>query len=298
MDGQRAHALAADGHELAVTRFGASEPAFATVLIAGAMGVRQDFYAPLARFLAANGAHVLTFDYRGMGWSRRRAMRGFEADVSLWAERDVGAMLREAGRKAPGLPLCVLGHSLGGQILGVTPGNDGVHAAVTVCAGSGYYRYNDRIPLQVRLLWFVFMPILIPLFGYFPGKTLRVVGDLPRGVATQWRKWCLHPDYLASESPAFREAFLRVKAPLLGYSFEDDPLITKPAIDKLHGLYGHAALERRHVHPRDVARPAVGHFGFFSERSRETLWKETLDWLRARTMDAGDAGSTYNGSVK
>jgi len=268
------------------------------VLIAGAMGVRQDFYAPLARFLAANGANVLTFDYRGMGWSRRKPMRGFEADVTLWAERDVGAMLREARKASPSLPLCVLGHSLGGQILGVTPGNDGVHAAVTVCAGSGYYRYNDRIPLQVRLLWFVFMPILIPLFGYFPGKTLRVVGDLPRGVATQWRKWCLHPDYLASESPAFREAFLRVKAPLLGYSFEDDPLITKPAIDKLHSLYGHAALERRHVRPNDVARPAVGHFGYFSERSRETLWNETLDWLRARTMDAGDAGSPYDGSAR
>ena len=26
----------------------------------------------------------------------------------------------------------------------------------------------------------------------------------------------------------------------------------------------------------------VGHFGFFAERSRETLWRESLDWLRAR----------------
>ena len=283
MEGQRGTAESADGHELAVTRFEAQGPAFATVLIAGAMGVRQDFYAPLARFLAANGAHVLTFDYRGMGWSRRQALRGFEADVSLWVERDAGAMLAEARRAAPALPLCVLGHSLGGQILGVTPGAEGVRAAVTVCAGSGYYRYNDRIPLQVRLLWFVFMPLLIPLFGYFPGKALRVVGDLPRGVATQWRKWCLHPDYIASESEAYRQAFLRVKAPLLGYSFDDDELITKPAIDNLHALYGNAALERRHVMPAEVARPAVGHFGYFSERSRDTLWKETLDWLRAKT---------------
>ncbi|QJR09703.1 hypothetical protein DSM104443_00753 [Usitatibacter rugosus] len=282
MEEQRGTAAAADGHELAVTRFAAQEPAFASVLIAGAMGVRQDFYAPLARFLAANGMHVLTFDYRGMGWSRRRPMRGFEADISLWVERDVAAMLAEARQAAPALPLCVLGHSLGGQILGVTPGAEGVRAAVTVCAGSGYYRYNDRIPLQVRLLWFVFMPLLIPIFGYFPGKALRVVGDLPRGVATQWRKWCLHPDYIASESAAYREAFLRVKAPLLGYSFEDDELITKPAIDNLHGLYANAALERRHLRPSDVARLAVGHFGYFSERSRDTLWQDTLAWLRTK----------------
>lgn len=282
MDGERGTAAAADGHELAVTRFAAQGPAFATVLIAGAMGVRQDFYAPLARFLAGHGAHVLVFDYRGMGWSRRAPMRGFEADVTLWAERDLGAMLAETRRLAPELPLCLLGHSLGGQILGVAPGNEAVRAAVTVCAGSGYYRFNDRIPLQVRLLWFVFMPLLIPLFGYFPGKALRVVGDLPRGVATQWRKWCLHPDYLASESAEFRAAFQRVKAPLLGYSFEDDTLITKPAIDNLHALYTSAALERRHVRPAEVERPAVGHFGYFSERSRDTLWKDTLDWLRSR----------------
>ncbi|APV48389.1 hypothetical protein BWI17_01015 [Betaproteobacteria bacterium GR16-43] len=282
MDGQRGAAKAADGHELAVTRFAARGPAFATVVLAGAMGVRQDFYAPLAAFLADNGVHVLTFDYRGMGWSRPATLRGFDADVSLWAERDLEAMLREAQGAAPNLPLCLLGHSLGGQALGVVPGNAQVRAAVTVTAGSGYYRFNDRIPVQVRLLWFVFIPLLTPVFGYFPGKRLRVVGDLPRGVAWQWRKWCLHPDYIAGESPAYREAFLRVKAPILSFSFEDDELITKPAIDSLHGFYRAAAVERRHITPADRGRDRIGHFGFFSERSRDTFWNETLAWLRAR----------------
>ncbi len=154
MNGQRGTAKAADGYELAVTRFEARAPAFATLVLAGAMGVRQDFYAPLAQFLAENGVHVLTFDYRGMGWSRPATLRGFDADVSTWVERDLGAMLREAKGRAPDLPLCLLGHSLGGQILGVAPGNGDVRGAVTVTAGSGYYRFNDRIPVQVRLLWF------------------------------------------------------------------------------------------------------------------------------------------------
>ena len=64
----RETAKAADGYDLAVTRFPAQGTPWATLCIGGAMGVRQDFYAPFARFLAENGIHVLTFDYRGSGW--------------------------------------------------------------------------------------------------------------------------------------------------------------------------------------------------------------------------------------
>src|SRR5260221_13373015 len=117
----RGTALASDGHELAVTRFPAEGRAWATMLCAGAMGVRQDFYAPFARFLSQNGVHVLTFDYRGMGWSRRRSLKGFEATVHDWTEKDFDAMLGEAGQAAPGLPLLLLGRNLCGQIFRPAP---------------------------------------------------------------------------------------------------------------------------------------------------------------------------------
>jgi len=280
--GERGTARATDGYALALTRFTSGEPVAGTVLLAGAMGVPQDFYFPFAGYLAEHGFHALTFDYRGMGESRPATLRGFEADVTRWAERDLEAMLHEAQRAAPAAPLFVLGHSLGGQILGITPGNAGVHAAITVTAGSGYYRYNDRIPGRVRFLWFVAMPLLTRLFGYFPGRRLRMVGDLPRGVARQWRSWCLHPEYLLAEGEASRAAFARVTTPILGYSFEDDDLITRPAIDHLHSFYRNATVERRHLRPEDAGESRIGHFGYFSGRSRDTLWKDTLAWMRAR----------------
>jgi predicted alpha/beta hydrolase len=183
---------------------------------------------------------------------------------------------------APKLPLLYLGHSLGGQLLGVLPDAGRVRAALTVTAGSGYYKMNDRMPLRVRALWFAAIPALTPLFGYFPGKTLRIVGDLPREVAWQWRRWCLHPDYLLAEGERYRDAFRRVAVPIRGYSFEDDPMIQRAAIDHLHSFYSAAQVERRHLEPKDVGARSVGHFGFFSERSRDTLWRESLDWLRRR----------------
>ena len=275
-------ARAVDGFELAVTRVPAAEPAWATMCIAGAMGVRRDYYAPIAEFFAANGIHVLTFDYRGIGGSRPANLRGFHADLRTWAEKDLPAMLVEARKPAPALPLLFFGHSLGGQILGVAPGREAVSAAVTTNAGSGYYRFNERMKTRVRMLWFVFFPLLTPLFGYFPGKRLRMVGDLPRGVADQWRRWCLHPEYHMAEGEAWRRLMAEFEAPILRYSFGDDDMITERATDSLHSFYRAARIERRHVVPAPGS--PVGHFGFFNARNRDTLWKEALDWLRAQAQ--------------
>ncbi len=275
-------AKAADGHELAVTRFPAEGKAWATLLLAGAMGVRQDFYEPLARFLAESGIHVLTFDYRGMGASRDGSLRGFRADVTTWAQSDLDAMLREARAMGPGLPAFALGHSLGGQLFGSVPEGARLAAFVTVTAGTGWYRHNDRMAWQVRFFWFVAIPLLTPLFGYFPGKRLRMVGDLPAGVARQWRRWALHPEYLLGEGEAMRGRFDAVRAPVLGYSFEDDAIITKPAVDQLHGFYRHARVERRHLAPADAGRRRIGHFGYFQPESRDNLWRDTLAWLKER----------------
>jgi predicted alpha/beta hydrolase len=280
------HDVGIASQEIVARRFAAEGEPWANLVIAGAMGVRQDFYEPLARFLAANGVHVLTFDYGGMGYSRRGSLRGFKGDVSRWAERDLNGMLFEAQSMAPRLPLLYLGHSLGGQLLGVLPDAGRVQAALTVTAGSGYYRMNDRMPMRVRILWFAAIPALTSLFGYFPGKSLRIVGDLPSGVAWQWRRWCLHPEYLLAEGERYRAAFKRVAMPIRGYSFEDDPMIQRPAIDHLHSFYSGAQVERRHLAPADVGARSVGHFGFFSERSRDTLWRESLDWLRDKAATA------------
>ena len=265
---------------LEVRRFPAATPAWATMAVAPAMGVRQDFYEPFVRFAAESGVHVLTFDYSGMGFSRRGSLRGVDVDVLGWA-RELDAMLLQAQSMAPALPLTLLGHSLGGQLLGLLAHRQRVAAAINVTAGSGYYRFNRRMAWQVRVFWFLAVPLLTPIAGFFPGKRLRMVGDLPAGVARQWRTWCLHPDYLVGHVPGARESYARVQAALLAYSFEDDPIIPREAVESLHRFYRNARIEHRHVDPRREGIAPLGHFGFFHERSRETLWKPALDWLRA-----------------
>ena len=59
--------VAADGARIAARVYEPDGPLEGNVVIGGAMGVRQDFYAPFAQWLAGQGWRVTTFDYRGSG---------------------------------------------------------------------------------------------------------------------------------------------------------------------------------------------------------------------------------------
>jgi predicted alpha/beta hydrolase len=186
---------AADGQEVSVRFFQPQGNPRGAVLIVPAMGCSQDYYTPFATWLAAQGFITATFDYRGTGLSRPHTLRGFKADILDWARLDCAAMIDAL----PGEPLYWIGHSLGGQILALVPNRDRVAKAVTIATGSGYWLENvPRLRLMVWWLWFLLVPLTLPLFGYFPGKALRKVGDLPKGVMQQWRRWCLNREYAVS----------------------------------------------------------------------------------------------------
>jgi predicted alpha/beta hydrolase len=273
--------VAGDGQRLAACEYPATGSPRGSVLIVGAMAVPQSFYADLARWLASRGWQVVTFDYRGMGRSTPQSLKGFEADILTWARQDCGAALAHARGLAAGRPLVWIGHSLGGQILAMTPGHDSLAAAVTVASGVGDWRKN-AYPLRLYswALWFVIAPIATALCGYFPGRRLRMVGDLPKGVIRQWSRWCRHPQYAVGvEGEAMRGLYRRVTAPLLSYSFTDDEYMSASNVSVLHEFYEHAPREMRRISPADLGLARVGHFGFFRAGPGALLWPAMQAWI-------------------
>jgi len=279
----------ADGFELHATLFGDSQAARAGVLIASAMGVEQAYYADFAHWLAAQGFWVVTFDYRGVGRSRPvalgRSLRGLDADVMTWARRDGAAMVDFASERLGSRPLLWIGHSLGGQIFGLLDRPERIAAMLTVAAGSGYWReYMPGLRRLAPVLWYGIVPVVLPLFGYFPGRRLGMIGDVPRGVMRQWRAWCLHPDYLFGvEDPAWRVTYARLSQPILSLSFTDDEYLSERNIVSLHAFYAGAAREMRRLAPSDIGVDRIGHFGFFRRRLADRLWPQARDWLVAQS---------------
>ena len=275
--------IAADGYRLAARLYPAGVGVRGVALIVAAMAVKQEFYAGLASWLAARGWEVITFDYRGMGDSAPASLRDFEADILTWAQQDCAAALAFARQRAAGRPLIWIGHSLGGQILAMTPGNESLAAAITVASGVGYWREN-AYPLRRYSwwLWHVIVPVATALCGYFPGRRLRIVGDLPKGVIEQWSRWCRHREYAVGvEREPMRELYRKVTQPLLSISLTDDEYMSASNVAVLHGFYVNARREMRRIAPADLGFLRIGHFGFFRADVGERLWPAMLDWVEA-----------------
>jgi predicted alpha/beta hydrolase len=249
----------------------------ATVLLASAMGVKQDFYADFAAWLARQGYTAMTFDYRGTGASRpeamRHSLRGFDADLFDWAD-DIDSAIEHLAGTAPDVPLYVVGHSLGAQLPGMLKHRDRIAGLVSIAAGSGYWRDNAP-PLKriVLYFWHVLVPAATWMYGYFPGTRLKKVGDLPRGVILQWRRWCLNPRYhVGHEGEALRRQFAAASFPVVALSMTDDELMTERGTRVLIDCYENAPRELQRIAPADVSAKRIGHFGFFRAQFEATLW--------------------------
>lgn len=267
---------AADGTPLAARFFAPDGAPRGAVLLVPAMGTRQGFYEPLAAWLASRGFLAATFDYRGTGRSRRGPMREVRADLLDWARLDCAAMIEALARRAPRLPITWIGHSLGGQILPFVPGFERVDRAITVGAGIGYWRlYPWRLRWGAPWLWFLLVPASLAIAGYFPGRRLRKIGDVPRGAMAQWRRWCLDPDYAAGAERA-RDRYAAVRTPILSISFPDDEFMSRRAVERLEGQYSGAPRTALRLSPEAAGVRRIGHFGFFREAIGARLWEEAL----------------------
>ncbi|MEA3177442.1 MAG: hypothetical protein QOI59_965 [Gammaproteobacteria bacterium] len=109
------------------------------------------------------------------------------------------------------------------------------------------------------------------------GKRLRKVGDLPRGVIEQWRRWCLNPDYaVGAEGPWVKQAFASVQIPITSLSFTDDEMMSARNTESLHSHYASSPKKMARIAPRDAGLERIGHFGFFRVQYQELLWRRYL----------------------
>lgn len=263
-----------NGNELSASYFLPEGEPKGAILIVSAMGVVQKYYLPFSTWLASQGYVVATFDYSGVGLSQSGNMRDSKVTITDWANYDCAAMIEAISSKSHGRPVYWIGHSLGGQIAGMVPGLNGVEKVISIASGSGYWLENTpSLKWRVWWLWYFVVPLALKLYGYFPGRRLRKVGDLPKGVMCQWRKWCLDPEYmLGVEGAEVREKYRAVVTPISSISFTDDELMSKSNIDSLNSFYSSSKIKLTRINPSEVGVEKIGHFGFFKEKCKQNLW--------------------------
>jgi len=280
---------AKDGYSLGGTLFlprGAKRHA---VLISSATAVPRQIYKGFASYLAGRGSAVLTYDYRGTGDSRQKSLvgynkskslAGFQASISDWAALDAAAAVTWMRDRYNGLPLGYVGHSFGGQALGLLPNNTEIARALLIASQAGYWGLMTS-PERYRvyaLLNFVGVP-LTRLLGYAPGR-MGLGLDLPKGVFLQWVRWVMSKRYMFDDPTLEALAnFPNYRGALRALCISDDPWATRPAVDLLCSGFTSITPDIDTITPSDVGVARIGHFGFFRSQHRDMLWRGAAEWL-------------------
>ena len=272
--------VARDGTSLSATWFIAYAPQDIVILIAPATGVTQEYYGEFGEWLASLGFNVYTVDYRGIGRSRPTQMRNILADMKDWS-KDLDALISHAASIHPRSQIVVLGHSVGGQLIGMSQLTRHVDALIMVGAQTPYWKLFEGFWLRVRLFffWNLLIPVAVKLFGYFPASLLGMFEDLPANVAMQWARWAKSPNYIFDELPEYKRNFEVLTQRALMISFSDDTLAPVRAVAHLQSYYTRLKFENWHFHPEDVLQKRIGHFGFFKKRMQAVLWSEVVSWI-------------------
>jgi predicted alpha/beta hydrolase len=270
-----------DGRELAANWFAAAERRGAIVISAGT-GFPQTFYFKLAAYCAARGYDTLVYDYRGIGWSGPADLATETAKMSDWGLFDIRAAVDAAAQRTGALPVFTLGHSIGGQFLGLLKNHALARAHVQVATSIGYWRW-EHAPFRYLAWWFwrVHGPLMLAVKGYIPSGGGWAGLPLPRGVYEEWRRWCLRPDHFGPDLATYLSdnVFAEIRAPLLTVGFTDDPIATRKTVEELQRFFPNARRESRWYSRADANGARIGHEGFFASRNRDTLWKPVLDWI-------------------
>ncbi|MFC0632651.1 alpha/beta hydrolase family protein [Brevundimonas balnearis] len=272
---------ALDGYDLGGRVYGGEAPTIA-VLVTSGTGFPQGFYERFARNVAARGAVVLTYDFRGIGASRPEDLAAMAMDYPDWGRLDMPAALNTLAAHAPGLPIVHVGHSVGGHFAGFMPNHDRIERHAFISVGSGYWGRHHRSYNPIELFfWFGYGPWSLRRHGYVKGGSLWRGADLPRGVYMTWRRWCLKPDYFADElARRLRpHAFDDVRSPIRSWIFPDDPIATPRTGADMLKVYPNAPSEIVVRGPADFGVARIGHEGAF-RRGLEPLWDEIWDWLK------------------
>ena len=268
---------ATDGFALAATIYGDGPDA---VIINSATAVPRRFYRHFATYLAGEGYTAITYDYRGIGDSRPASLRGFACRASDWGLLDMQGVLDWTCAEYKPSTLFAIGHSAGGQQLGMLIGTDRITALATVVAQSGYWGLQGgRLPLLTLAQVTLVLPLLSRLFGYFPWSKLGSAEDLPRDAAIQWSRWCRNRNYLLGDTSLPLDRFKQFTAPVLAYSIDDDNWGTEKSVKAMMSAYPTVSFE--HLVPGDHGLSSLGHFGYFRPKSKP-IWQQTLNWLRSQ----------------
>ena len=251
------------------------------VVVGPATGIKHTFYAPFASYIANHGYAVITFSNRGIGPSLVGKLRGSKVSLQDWGILDLKAVLKEMIRRYPDTTYHLIGHSAGGQLIGLMDNAHQIRSMFNFACSSGNLN-NMRKPYVYKARFFMdfYMPMSNLLFGYAKNNWVGMGEPLPKKVAQQWTEWCNGRGYVktAFGKTIHTHLYDELTLPSQWVYASDDEIANEINVKEMIAVLPKSKASIIELKPSELGFNDIGHMKFFS-RSRKSLWNLALDWL-------------------
>ena len=253
---------------------GREAPTHAPVLLCPATGVKQHFYLRFAAWLAEQGHDVLVFDYRGIGLSLQGQLKDCRATLAEWGQQDQVAALNWLVQRTGRDQVLLIGHSAGGQMIGLLPNHRHVSRLVGVAASTGWlsgmrpgFRFKAYFGLRMAV------PLGARLKGYAPTAALGLGENLPTRVGVQWGQWCAAGGYAtnAVKGRPQQDFHGDIRIPITVFHATDDDIANPTTVADLMRTFPAARKQVHQISPREHGLKSIGHIDWFRP-SHQALW--------------------------
>ncbi|MGB1297639.1 MAG: alpha/beta fold hydrolase [Psychrobium sp.] len=255
------------------------------VLIGPATGIKRQFYDTFAKYLAGQGYGVLTFDNEGIGGSLDGKLKDCSASLVSWGQHDLALAINALSANFPNTTYHIVGHSAGGQLIGLADSAQQLSSVFNVACSSGRLR-NMKLSYRLKAHYFMnfFIPLNNALFGFTQSDWVGMGEKLPLNVASQWRKWCNGQGYVktAFGKEVTSHLYNRLELPMCWLNAADDDIANDANVDDMISVFTQSSATRMRLKPTEHKLNEIGHMKFFSRRSAK-LWPLVTDWLAQHT---------------
>lgn len=244
------------------------------ILICPATGITKGFYHSFAEWLNQQGYNVLSFDFRGIGESLHGELKNSSASINDWGLLDIPAAIEALLNRTQAEKVIIIGHSAGGQLLGINPSYHKVAKVLAIAGSTGHVK---GLKGKTKLLAPVMFNIIFPISSYFKGYgATQFIGmgeNLPKNVAKQWAEFCSKPGYVTNAigKSIFEDHHQEIQCPITSFWATDDEIATQENVKDLLRLYPNAATKFIELNPKQHGYKQIGHMLMF-KKSHQKLW--------------------------
>ncbi|AZA51906.1 serine aminopeptidase domain-containing protein [Chryseobacterium sp. G0201] len=250
------------------------------LLINSATGVKQHIYFSFAQFFSEKGFTVITYDYRGIGLSKPKNMKGFKASMRIWGSEDYKTLTQYIKTQFSDYEKYCLGHSVGALILGMNKDSEMFKEFIFVGTQNAFVGHlKFRTKIEAYLGFGIAQPVTTTLLGYFPANWFGLGESLPKNCAYDWRTLILNKKSTNGLLEKIDDFSKNLTQKVFVIRAEDDVWLTEKGVKSLlNDTYPNLKPTYRLVRVSESEKGEIGHVNFFRSFNKK-LWDIILNEL-------------------